>query len=89
MDITLPELKIKHKNLSRQHNALVLAVDKLIEENEALKENNSFLGAQLLNANKFVSIQKQIVVNTVKANQEKCDFLRTEIQALKDKLKEQ
>lgn len=87
MNITLPELKIKHKKLSSRHNALVLAVDKLVKENEALEGNNKFLGNQLLNANKFVEIQKQIVVNTVKANQEKCDFLRTETQVLKDKLR--
>ena len=89
MNITLPELKIKHKKLSHQHNALVLAVDKLVKENEALQTNNNFLGNQLLNANHFVTIQKQIVINTVKANQEKCDFLRAEMQVLKDKLKGQ
>jgi len=89
MNITLPELKIKHKKLSQLHNALALAVDKLAKENEALQLNNKFLGNQLLNANRFVDIQKQIVVNTVKANQEKCDFLRTEMKVLKDKLKGQ
>ena len=61
--MTIKELQGKYDKLRRHHNSIVRAVEGLQEVVARMEGQNGFLMAQLQSAQKYVDIQKQVVVD--------------------------
>jgi hypothetical protein len=83
------ELKNKYDMLRRRYNLLVLDVEKIEPKMEKLQAEVAFCKAQLINADKNVAIQKQIVIDNIRQSQETQNNLVAEIMELKKQLKQQ
>ena len=82
------ELQKNYDALKRLHDSMVSAVGKLEAEMEKLRVETAFYKAQLINADKNVGIQKQIVVDQIRQDQENTDNLVAEIMELRRQLKQ-
>ncbi len=81
------ELQDKYDRLIRHHNATVGAVKTLNAGLAHLNTENDILKNQLVNANKFVEIQKKVVIDNLQQSAEVQHGLVKEIMVLKDKIK--
>ena len=81
------ELQKNYDTLKRIHDAMVLGVQKMEEAMVQLRAETSFYKEQLVNADKNISIQKQVVINQIKQDQINTDSLVAEIMELKEKIK--
>lgn len=81
------ELQNKYDKLKRHHNSLVGAVETLNSSLAHLNTENNILKNQLINADKFVEIQKKIVLDNLQQSKETEDGLVKEIMVLKEKIK--
>jgi len=82
------EFEDKYNTLKRIYDSLVSAVGKLEVEMEKLRAENAFYKAQLINADKNVGIQKQIVIDQIRQDQQNTDGLVAEIMELRKRLKQ-
>ena len=82
------ELQKNYDALKRIHDSLVSAVGKLEAEMEKLRVETAFYKAQLINADKNVGIQKQIVIDQIRQDQQNTDNLVAEIMELRKQLKQ-
>ena len=82
------ELQKNYDALKRLHDSMVSAVGKLEAEMEKLRVETAFYKAQLINADKNVGIQKQIVVDQIRQDQQNTDGLVVEIMELRRRLKQ-
>ena len=80
-------LQKKYDKLQRHHNSVVKAVDALNGNLAQLRNENAILKNQLINADQFVSIHKQIVIDNLQQSKESEGRLVQEIKALKEKIK--
>jgi len=84
----IQELQKNYDALKRLHDSMVLAVGKLEVEMEKLRVETAFYKAQLINADKNIGIQKQIVIDQIRQDQETKDNLVNEIIELKKHMKQ-
>ena len=82
------ELQKNYDALKRIHDSVVSAVGKLEAEMEKLRAETAFYKAQLINADKNVGIQKQIVIDQIRQDQQNTDDLVAEIMELRKRLKQ-
>jgi len=82
------EFEDKYNALKRIHDSVVSAVGKLEVEMEKLRAETAFYKAQLINADKNVGIQKQIVIDQIRQDQQNTDDLVAEIMELRKRLKQ-
>lgn len=80
-------LQKKYDRLQRHHNSVVKAVDILNANLTQVHNENAVLKNQLINADQFVSIHKQIVIDNLKQSRESEGRLVQEIKVLKEKIK--
>ena len=81
------ELQKNYDVLKRMHDSMILGVQKMEDAMVQLRAETSFYKEQLVNADKNISIQKQIVINQIKQDQINTDSLVVEIIKLKEKIK--
>jgi len=82
------ELQKNYDALKRIHDSMVFAVGKLEAEMLKLRAETAFYKAQLINADKNVGIQKQIVIDQIRQDQQNTDNLVAEIMELRKQLKQ-
>lgn len=81
------QLEKDYEVLRRVHNNLVVAVERINIEMEALRNDNIFFKDQLANADQRVVISKEIVANNIKQMTEENNALVEEIVELKKEIK--
>lgn len=86
---------MEEKNYEKMYNSIVRllnstneAVEKLQKENDELKNGNQLLNEKLLNCQKALDINKEIMKNALLRQNELSVSYANEIQILKDKIKE-
>ena len=84
----IQELQKNYDALKRLHDSMVSAVRKMEIEMEKLRVETAFYKAQLINADKNVGIQKQIVIDQIRQDQQNTDSLVAEIMELRKRLKQ-
>ena len=84
----MQELQKNYDALKRLHDSMVSAVEKMELEMEKLRVETAFYKAQLINADKNVGIQKQIVIDQIRQDQQNTDSLVAEIMELRKRLKQ-
>ena len=82
------EFEDKYNALKRIYDSVVSAVGKLECEMLKFRAENEFYKAQLINADKNVGIQKQIVVDQIRQDQENTNNMVAEIMELRRRLKQ-
>jgi len=85
MDIQ--ELPKNYDTLKRIHDSMVVGVQKMEAAMVQLRAETAFYKEQLINADKNISIQKQIVINQIEQDQLTKDNLVAEIMELREKIK--
>lgn len=74
--------------LRRLHDTTNISVDELQKENENLRAEIALRDAKLINCQKALDINKEIMRNALTGNNEMKDAYAIEIQELKAKIKE-
>ena len=80
-------LQNKYDKLKRHHDSLVAAIETLNSALVEVHSDNDTLKQQLLNADKFIVIQKRIVIDNLEQSRGTEAKLVKEIKALKAKIK--
>ena len=80
-------LQAKYDKLQRHHNSVVRAMDIINANMAQVIKENTVLKNQLRNADQFVSIHKQIVIDNLQQSRESERRLVQEIKVLKEKIK--
>ncbi len=79
-------LQKKYDNLKRHHDSLVMAIETLNSALVKAQAENDTLKRQLLNADKFIVIQKRIVIDNLDQSRTNEIKLVKDIKALKAKI---
>ena len=88
MEDNIDRVRAAHSYLKVIHEAANNANDKLVIENNKLRDRNKFLTDQLVGVEKTMEIQKTVVRNNIAESQEKHERDYQEIEELRATIKE-